>query len=146
MPNAWGSSWGGDSGAWGLSWGSSEAASPPAAVEAPRSGGAGRVLLRRPISRVHRELLEKERLSREALEAIAEVARRQAERLELDEQKRFEELERELSLRSVEWEARYLDLLNEQREALINEEIGRLLRRKVAEEEELLLILLAASL
>ena len=145
MPNAWGSSWGGDTGAWGLSWGSSEAA-PPAAVEAPRPGGAGRVLPRRPISRVQRELLDKERISREAAQAISEVARRQAERLELDELKRFEELERELSLRSVEWEARYLDLLNEQRESLVNEEIGRLLRRKIAEEEELLLILLAASL
>ena len=118
-----------------------------AAVSAPApSVSGGRFLLRRPISRVQRELLDKERLSREALESIAEVARRQAERLELDEQKRFEELERELSLRSVEWEARYLDLLNEQRESLINEEIGRLLRRKIAEEEELLLILLAASL
>ena len=125
---------------------SASAAPPVVVTEAPRPGGAGRVLLRRPISRVQRELLDKERISREALQAIAEVARRQAERLELDEHKRFEELERELSLRSVEWEARYLDLLNEQRESLINEEIGRLLRRKIAEEEELLLILLAASL
>ena len=146
MPSAWGLSWGR---AWGDSWGIlDETTVTPTALPPPGGVGiSGRLHLRRPpISRVHREVLDKERLSLEARQAIEEVARRQAERLELDTQKRFEELSRELELRSVEWEARYLDLLNEERESLIHEEIGTLLRRKLAEEDEMLLILLAASL
>lgn len=146
MANAWGLSFGGDTGAWGLSWGFGAAPPPPTpVVEAPPVGGGGfHPYLGR--IRTRHQLLEKQRIRLEALEVIEEVARRQALRLELDEQKRFEELERELELRSVEWEARYLDLLNEEREVLIVEEIGTLLRRKINEEEEMLLILIAASL
>ena len=127
------------------------AAAPPPVVTLPvvvPSGGRPQLTLRDEAQRQYRERQKRQKLQliQAAREAIEEVARRQVERLELDEQKRFEELERELSLRSVEWEARYLDLLNEERESLIDEEIGRLLRRKIAEEDELLLILLDASL
>jgi hypothetical protein len=127
-----------------VSWGQG-APTPPAVSPAGAPVGGG-YIPRIRISRVQRKLFEEQRLSREAAEAIIEVARRQALRLESDEQKRFEELERELELRSVEWEARYLDLLNEQREAFIVDEIGTLLRRKIDEEEEMLLILIASSL
>jgi len=70
--------------------------------------------------------------------------------LHLDEQQRFEELTRELQLREIEFDSRYLEALNIQREALIDEEIGRLLK-KTAEKKSLdsqnelaLIILLAA--
>jgi hypothetical protein len=76
---------------------------------------------------------------------IADVAARQAERLELDAQKRFEELSRELQLKGIEWEARYLEALNIQREALIDAEIGARLRARLQGEEELLVLLLMAA-
>ena len=136
MPNAWGQSWGGDTGAWGVSWGQGEAPPPAAPSPGPApSGGFHPWITRR-----------KRRKPDEIQQVIETVAFRQVQTLEPDEQKRFEELERELEARGIEWEAKYLELLNEERESLINEEIGRLLRRKIAEEEELLLILLAASL
>lgn len=76
--------------------------------------------------------------------AIAEVAARQAERLEQDEHKRFEELHRELELRGIEWRASYLEALNLERGRLIDAEIGRLLKRKL-EDEMIVLMLLAAA-
>ena len=77
---------------------------------------------------------------------INEIALRQVQTLELDQQKRFEELSRELQLKEIEWDATYLEILNEERETLIHEEIGRLLRKKITDEEDELLMLLAASL
>ena len=77
---------------------------------------------------------------------INEIALRQAQTLELDQQKRFEELSRELQLKEIEWDATYLEILNDEREKLIHEEIGRLLRKKLREEEEEIFLLLAASL
>lgn len=82
-----------------------------------------------------------------ALKAIAEVAARQAERLEQDAQKRFEELSRELQLRGLEWEARYLEALNAKREELIDAEILSRLKAKFrADDEMIILMLLAASI
>jgi hypothetical protein len=82
-----------------------------------------------------------------ALKTIAEVAARQAERLEQDAQKRFEELSRELQLRGLEWEARYLETLNAKREELIDAEILSRLKAKFrADDEMIVLMLLAASI
>jgi hypothetical protein len=82
-----------------------------------------------------------------ALQAIAEVAARQAERLEQDAQKRFDELSRELQLRGLEWEARYLETLNAKREELIDAEILSRLKAKFrADDEMIVLMLLAASI
>ena len=79
----------------------------------------------------------------EITDIIQSVAAEQALRLEKDEQKRFEELERELELRGVEWEARYLETLNQRREFLIDQEIERLLRQKLENDNRILLILMA---
>ena len=81
-----------------------------------------------------------------AAEAIAEVAKRQAERLEQDEQKRFEELSRELALRGIEWDGRHLAALNNARQRIIDAEIGlRLNALRRREDEEIVLLMLIAS-
>ena len=77
---------------------------------------------------------------------IAQVAAAQAKLLEYDAQKRFEELHRELLLRGIEWEARYLESLNLQRERLIDAEIAyrmALLQRN--NKEAVMLLLMAAA-
>ena len=123
-----------------LTWGGAGVAPPPPPTPAPAgprpSGGFRPWITRR------RRKLRPEEIQR----VIETVALRQVQTLELDEQKRFEELERELEARGIEWETRYLELLNEERERLIHQEIGRLLRRKLEEEDATLLILLASSL
>ena len=78
-------------------------------------------------------------------ETIAEVAARQAARLELDRQKQFDELAGELRLRRLEMRAGYLEALAAERERLIAEEIGRRLRQMLEDEELLLLTLIAAA-
>lgn len=92
-----------------------------------------------------------ERLQREyrfnnpqVIPVIGRVAAHQADDLGLDRQARFEQLERALELQGVEWDARYWEALNLRREQLIDQEIGRLLKRKLEEEEGILLMLLAA--
>ena len=136
MPNAWGTSFGGDTGAWGVSWGSGSEAPPeppPVVVPTPVPGG-------HPFYELPRYKKPKQR---EITRIINEVARRQVETLEADSQKRFEELERELEARQIEWDARYLTALNERREFLIEQEIGRLLRKKNDEEETVIALLMA---
>jgi hypothetical protein len=86
---------------------------------------------------------DRERFGIKAAAVIAAVAERQAERLEGDEQKRFDELLRELQLREIEWDARYLEAMNLQRQSLIDAEIGRLLQIK-NDEEIVMLMMLAA--
>jgi hypothetical protein len=90
--------------------------------------------------------LRKLRLTPAVAEVIAEVAERQAAQLDLDEQQRLEELTRELELKKLKFQGRYLELLNTQRQQLIDDEIGRLMRQKQAEiqqrEEEIILLLL----
>ena len=83
-----------------------------------------------------------ERLVAEAV--AAQIAAGQAARLEMDAQKRFDELQRELQLRGIEWQARYLEKMNAERERLIDLEIGKLLRQQM-EDEQVILMLLAAS-
>lgn len=93
--------------------------------------------------------LRKLRITPAVAEVIAEVAERQAEQLDLDEQQRLEELTRKLELKGLQWHGRYLELLNAQRQQLIDEEIGRLMRQKQAEaqrrDEEAILLFLMIS-
>lgn len=88
------------------------------------------------------------RITPAVAEIIAEVAERQAERLDLDEQQRLEELTRKLELKGLQWQERYLELLNTQRQQLIDEEIASLMQEKQAaiqrrEEEAILLFLMS---
>jgi hypothetical protein len=79
-----------------------------------------------------------------AATVIADVAARQALVLERDEQKRFEELLRKLELQGIEFDARYLEALNIQRERLIDAEIAAR-QRLIREDEEILILLLMAA-
>ena len=110
---------------------------PPPVVEAPAPVGGGGWARLYPPKRLKKRELER-------IENIIEsVAVQQVQRLETDDHKIFEELERELQLRGIHWESRYLTLLNEKREILINEEIKLLLKRKQAEDEQILLIMMS---
>ena len=80
-----------------------------------------------------------------AAEVIAEVAARQVERLERDEQKRFEELHLELTLRAIAWDGRYLEVLSEIRSRMIDEEIAEKLRLKIKGDEELMILMVMAA-
>lgn len=137
MPNAWGLSWGGDTGAWGLSWGSSPAPpTPPVEPSGPVPSG-GIPWYARPKKR---RKYQKEDVIQAVIEA---VAARQAAALELDEHKRLEELVRELDLRAIEWESRYLELMNSERQRLIDQEIRKLLRKKIDDDEAISLMLMS---
>ena len=76
---------------------------------------------------------------------IDDVAARQALDLRQDEQQRFEELQRELALEKIEWEGRYLEILNAKRQALIDEEIKALWERKRLDEENTMILLVMAA-
>lgn len=94
--------------------------------------------------------LRKLRLTPAVAEVIAQVAERQAQALDLDEQQRLEELTRELELKRLKFQGRYLEVLNIQRQQLIDEEIGRLMGEKQAaaqrlEEEAILLFLMTIA-
>lgn len=78
-------------------------------------------------------------------ETITEVAVRQAERLEQDKQKQFDELRNELKLRSLEMRAGYLEALAAERERLIEEEIKRRMARLTEDEQVILLVMIAAG-
>ena len=98
-----------------------------------------------------RKQIRKEReavgISTQVLDLIDGVAKRQAEVVQSDPQKQFEELERALELAEVDWQARYLEVLNDLRERYISEEISRLLAKKLSDEEdEMRLMALAALL
>ena len=79
--------------------------------------------------------------------AIAEVAIRQAARIETDAQKQYDELAGELKLRELEFKAEYLEALAAERERLINEEIGRRLQQVLDNNNNgvLLMLLMAAA-
>lgn len=126
---------------------------PPAAL-APLVGGGyhpSQGLYPRPpgrkeVSRARERLGLKDRIAEErAAKVIAEIAARQAESLERDEQKRFEELARQLEIEGLEFDARYLEALNQEREHLIDLEIARRLRAIRGQEEILLMLLIAAA-
>ena len=86
-------------------------------------------------------------IDRHALQVIESVALRQAQSLEVDEQKRFDELKNSLDLEKIQWNTRYLELMNLQREAFIEAEIASRLSAKLAldERNQLMLLALAAS-
>ena len=125
-------------------------APPPTATTQLVGGGIPHdyVPSRRDISRARKRLgLDDGFRDTETVAAavIADVAARQALVLEQDAQKRFEELLRELQLQGIEFDARYLEALNIQRERLIDAEIAARLRLKREDEELLILLLMAAS-
>jgi len=124
---------------------------PPADTGPPQLVGGGiphdYVPSRRDISRARKRFGLDDGADREVVAAtvIADVAARQALRLERDEHKRFEELLRELQLQGIEFDARYLEALNIQRERLIDAEIAARLKLKLEDEELIILLLMAAS-
>ena len=85
------------------------------------------------------------KLPREVAEVVAAVAARQAQTLVQDEQKRLDELFREITLRGLEYESRYLEALNIERQRLIDQEIGLLIKRKLDEGEVLMLLAAVAA-
>jgi hypothetical protein len=103
--------------------------------------------------RARRRREEELRLEREqwgilpkAAQIISAIAIRQADALGLDAQQRLEELESELELAGVQYRARYLELLNIQRQTLIDAEIKGFFEAQEALNEEnkrRLLLLLA---
>jgi hypothetical protein len=81
-----------------------------------------------------------------AAQIVAAVAIRQADALDLDAEQRLEELERELELAGVRYQSQYFELLNLQRQRLIDAEIkGYFEAQEVLNEENKrrLLLLLA---
>lgn len=73
----------------------------------------------------------------EVKEAIALVAKQQAERLELDAQKQLDELRGELKLRNLEIETGYLEALANERERLIDQEIDRRIQLVIRDNRDL---------
>lgn len=103
-------------------------------------------------SRLHlrtKEDIRKDRarfgIPEEAAAVVASVAARQAEALEGDAQKRFEELAGELKLREIHFEARFLEAMNTERQRLIDAEIGKYLRLKIEEEDLMLMLMVVAA-
>ena len=90
---------------------------------------------------------ERERLGilPRAAQIINLIAARQVETLKADEQQRLEELTREMALEKIEWESRYLEMLNARRETLISAEIAMLLRKKLQDEENMVILMLLAA-
>ncbi len=77
---------------------------------------------------------------------IEQVALRQAEDLHLDAQQRLEELERELEVAGIEWQTKYLTMLNAERERLINAEIAQRMGLLRDNEDATTILLLIGSL
>lgn len=84
-------------------------------------------------------------ITERAQAVIQSVAARQVTSLEQDEQKHFEELARSLEIEGIQWEARYLEALAQQRELLMQQEIAALLQRKMNNEALMTLVMIAAS-
>lgn len=78
---------------------------------------------------------------------ISDIAIRQAAAAKYDEQRYFEELNRELELQGIEWQGKYLEVLNAQRVMLIDAEIARLIKIQLDNEDmETIIALVAASI
>lgn len=136
MASAWGLSWGR---AWGDSWGLlDEIPTPPVVVTPGIKPSGGIPWYARPKKK--RRKYTDEDVVKAVIEAVAQ---RQALALELDEQKRLEELVRELELKAIEWDSRYLELMNSERQRLIDEEIRKLLRKKLDDDEAISLLLMS---
>ena len=110
------------------------------------SGGIPSYADQRRTKKKIREARERFGIPDEVRIAIETVAKQQVDRLERDKQKQFEELNRELELRGLEFEGRYLESLNQARERLITAEISLRIREKmIADEESLMLLVLMAA-
>lgn len=124
-------------------WGDGGGVAPPPPTPAaePQRFPGGHPFFGRP------ERKKKHGIPQEVDEIIKQVAASQVARLEADKQKQFEELERELALKALTWERKYLRALAEEREFLVDQEIGRLLWEKYRQQEEeaIIAILLAIS-
>jgi len=139
MASAWGASF-------GAAFGGAFGAITPARAYPPPHGASifGHGYRERTKKEI-REDRERFGIPQEIATVIVDVAARQVERLELDAQKRFEEFSRELELRDIQWDARYLKMLNEARARLIDAEIGERLRQRI-DDEQIMVMLIAASL
>ena len=122
---------------------------PPVIIPSTVTGGGGYIRHHPDYFKKSRKRIREERealgIPAAVLDLLEGVAKRQALALQSDPQKQFEELERSLKLADVEWQARYLEVLNDLRERYIAEEISRLLAKKLADEDdEMKLVMLAA--
>jgi hypothetical protein len=119
---------------------------PPAVTE---TFSGGWEYARRSRKRLEEELREEREqwgILPKAAQIVAAVAIRQADALDLDAEQRLEELERELELAGVRYQSQYFELLNLQRQRLIDAEIkGYFEAQEVLNEENKrrLLLLLA---
>ena len=111
----------------------------------PSQGYSGHEVRKRTREEVRKEREALGILPKRVERVIEEVAQRQAEKLELDSQKQFEELSRELKLKNIEWEGQYLESLNQTRERLIDLEIASRLKGRLRDEEEILSLLAMAA-
>jgi len=107
------------------------------------SGGYGQALLggRKRTQKEIRKAREDVGL---IIEIIQDIAEKQCNNLVVDEQKQIDEFANELKLQGIQFEVRFLELLNDHRQAVMNAEIGRLLKDKLLMEEKEILLLLAA--
>ena len=125
-----------------------EAQSPAQTPQAPIGGGIPYdppPRTRRQISEARKRFgLEDTYEQERAAQVIASVAARQAQALETDHYKQYEELTRQLDIEGLEFDRRYLEALSQQRERLIDKEIFLQFRR-IEEEELMLLVMIAAS-
>jgi hypothetical protein len=121
---------------------------PPSPVSAERFAG-GWEYARRSRRRIEEEIrAEREQwgILPKAAQIVSAVAIRQADALDLDAEQRLEELERELELAGVRYQSSYFELLNLQRQRLIDAEIKGYFEAQEALNEEnkrRLLLLLA---
>lgn len=76
---------------------------------------------------------------------VESVAERQAADTRLDEEQRAQELRGELGLKGIEMRSEHLRALNDRREAIATEKIGRYLRALQQKDEETILLLMAAA-
>jgi len=94
-----------------------------------------------------RERAAKIGISAKAVKVIESVAKRQAEDSRQDQHQRYEELQRELDAQDIEWQAGYLELMNDLRDALISAEIKQRMEKiRQTKDEEMMLMMIAAIL
>ena len=94
-----------------------------------------------------RERAAKIGISAKAAKVIESVAKRQAEDSRQDQHQRYEELQRELDAQDIEWQAGYLELMNDLRDALISAEIKQRMEKiRQTKDEEIMLMMIAAIL
>ena len=122
-------------------------------VDLPPAGGGGYHPSQGLPPSVHARAKTKEQTRKERelygllpkVEQVLEsVAESQVSRLELDQQKQYEELTRELELQGISFESRYLEILANIRESLIEAEIKDRFKR-INEEGDVLTMLMAIA-